>query len=57
MGSGEKPILELGCDSGIIAGAIAAVGNSVVAADIAAVAAANARRVAASIPDGRMEVI
>ena len=57
VGRGEKRILELGCGSGIIAGAIAAAGNSVVAVDIAAVAAANARRVAASIPAGRMEVI
>ncbi len=56
-GPGPKRVLDLGCGSGIIAGATAAVGHWVVAVDLAPIAAANARRIAASLPKGQMEVI
>ena len=56
-GPGPKRVLELGCGSGIIAGATAAAGHWVVAVDIAPLAAASARQIAASLPEGQMQVV
>ena len=56
-GPGPKRVLELGCGSGIIAGATAAAGHSIVAVDLAPIAAAHARLIAASLPKGQMEVM
>jgi len=56
-GAGPKRILELGCGSGIVAGATAAAGHTVVAVDLAPIAAANARQIAESLPKGQMEVM
>ena len=52
-----KRILELGCGSGITAGALALAGHSVVAVEIAPVAAAHARQVGATIPESRLEIV
>lgn len=55
-GSDIKHILELGCGSGLIAGAMALLGHKVVAVDLVDEAVANARRVAAKVPNGEMIV-
>ena len=56
-GPGTKRVLELGAGSGIVAGAIALLGHTVVAVDIVDAAVANARRVAAQVPNGELIVV
>jgi SAM-dependent methyltransferase len=56
-GPGAKQILELGCGGGIMAGAIALRGNTVVAVDIVDAAVASARRLAAQIQTGQLTVV
>jgi SAM-dependent methyltransferase len=56
-GPGTKRVLELGCGSGVVAGAIALLGHTVVAVDIVEVCAASARRVAAQVPNGEIIVV
>ncbi len=56
-GPGTKRVLELGCGSGIVAGAIALLGHTVVAVDIVDESVANARRIAAEIPNGELLVV
>ena len=56
-GPGIKRVLELGCGSGIVAGAIALLGHTVVAVDIVDACVANARRVAAQVPRGELIVV
>lgn len=54
---GTKRVLELGAGSGIVAGAIALLGHTVVAVDIVDESVANARRVAAQLPHGELIVV
>ena len=56
-GSGAKRVLELGCGGGIMAGAIALLGNRVVAVDIVDEAVTSARYFAAQVTNGDMRVI
>lgn len=56
-GPGTKRVLELGCGSGTVAGAIALLGHTVVAVDIVDVCVANARRIAAQVPSGELIVV
>lgn len=56
-GPGSKRILELGCGSGLVAGAMAHLGNEIVALDIVDSAVANAKRLAAQISNGKMSAI
>jgi SAM-dependent methyltransferase len=56
-GSGPKRVLELGCGSGLVAGATAEAGHSVVAVDLAPIAATSARQIASTLPSGQMEVV
>lgn len=56
-GEGKKRVLELGCGSGIVAGAIAELGHSVVAVDIVAEAADSAQRIASQVSKGEMIAI
>jgi len=55
-GSGIKRVLELGAGSGIVAGAIALLGHSVVAVDFVDACVENARRIAAHVPRGELTV-
>lgn len=57
IGPEPKRILELGCGSGIIAGRMAYHGHSVVAVDIVAERVASAKRIADSLPSGRMTAL
>lgn len=60
-GPGRKRVLELGCGGGITAGAIAALGNQVVAVDLVDEAVASAKQLAAristQIANGEMTVV
>ncbi len=56
-GPGTKRVLELGAGSGIVAGATALLGHTVVAVDIVDASVANARRVAAQVPNGELIVV
>lgn len=56
-GPGLKRVLELGCGSGTVAGAIALLGHSVVAVDIVDECVANARRIAAELTNGELSVV
>lgn len=56
-GPATKRVLELGCGSGTVAGAIALMGHTVVAVDIVDECVANARRIAAEVPNGELIVV
>ena len=56
-GPGAKHVLELGCGSGTVAGAMAALGHTVIAVDIVDAAVASAKRLAAQLPAGQLTVV
>lgn len=56
-GSGAKRVLELGCGSGIVAGAMVSAGHTVVAVDLIDERVANAQRIAGHFPQGKLEVL
>jgi SAM-dependent methyltransferase len=56
-GPGNKQVLELGCGSGTVAGALALRGHKVTAVDIVDAAVANTRRLAAQLPPRQLSVV